>query len=84
VLSPEDIVECDTTDYGCDGGELSNVWHFLQKTGTTTDDCVPYTSGEGKVSQCPLQCQNDNVKFQEYKCERGSIVEAVNPEQIKE
>lgn len=26
VLSPEDLVSCDTTDYGCGGGYLENAW----------------------------------------------------------
>jgi cathepsin B len=26
VLSPEDMVSCDTTDYGCGGGYMENAW----------------------------------------------------------
>jgi cathepsin B len=26
VLSPEDLVSCDSTDYGCGGGYLENAW----------------------------------------------------------
>lgn len=63
MLSPEDILECDTKDFACDGGELNYVWSFLEQTGTTTDDCVPYSSGRGRVGQCPLKCVTDTTKF---------------------
>jgi len=53
ILSPETILECDTKDMGCNGGELEYVWNYLTTTGTTTDDCNPYTSGKGRVPQCP-------------------------------
>ncbi len=33
VLSPQYLVSCDTTDYGCQGGYLTNSWQFLQSTG---------------------------------------------------
>lgn len=52
VLSPETIVDCDTTDNGCEGGELKNVWTYLTKEGTTTDTCKPYVSGDGTVPKC--------------------------------
>lgn len=52
VLSPEAMLECDKTDMGCNGGELNRVWKFLTKTGTTTDQCLPYVSGQGDVPKC--------------------------------
>jgi len=56
VLSPEDMVECDKTDYGCQGGILYFAWNYLETTGVATDECVPYTSGAGKVDKCPTKC----------------------------
>lgn len=58
IFSPESLVECDKLDQGCNGGELKNVWNFLETDGIVTDECKPYTSGEGKVAQCNLQCQD--------------------------
>jgi cathepsin B len=29
VLSPEDLVSCDSSDYGCGGGYLENAWKYL-------------------------------------------------------
>lgn len=57
VLSPEDLVSCDTGDMGCNGGILSQAWKYLQNTGIVTDDCFPYTAGEGQAAPCPAgQC----------------------------
>jgi cathepsin B len=49
VLSPEDLVECDSANYGCDGGYLSYAWTFMRTNGIASDVCEPYTSGTGKV-----------------------------------
>jgi len=56
VLSPEAMVECDTTDMGCQGGYLQHAWAYLQAQGIPTEDCMPYTSGTGEVEACPAQC----------------------------
>ena len=72
-LSPQDMVSCDNTDYGCKGGELSNAWNYLTNTGIVTDDCLPYTAGIGQVDQCPAndKCSEDSMgeKWKKYKCE---------------
>ena len=44
---------------GCDGGWLGVVQNHLIKVGTTTDKCVPYTSGKfGKSGECPEKCED--------------------------
>jgi len=38
------------------------VWAFLEKTGTTTDVCVPYTSGTaGVTGTCPTKCKSGSA-----------------------
>jgi len=71
-MSPEYIVACDTTDYGCNGGYLSNEWQFLASTGTTSDKCVPYTSGSGDVPPCPSKCA-DGSAITLYKADASTI-----------
>lgn len=44
VLSPQDLVACDTTDYGCGGGYLDHAWAYMTNPGVVTDSCDPYTS----------------------------------------
>lgn len=56
VLSPQYLVSCDNTDYGCEGGYLDNAWEFVENNGLCTDTCFPYQSGSGDVPPCPTQC----------------------------
>jgi cathepsin B len=57
-LSPQDAVSCDNTDYGCNGGYLSNSMTYAQGTGIVSRACFPYVSGDGSVPPCPYKCQN--------------------------
>ncbi|EET02635.1 Cathepsin B-like cysteine proteinase [Giardia duodenalis] len=57
TYSPQYVVSCDHGDMACDGGWLQSVWRFLTKTGTTTNECVPYQSGTtGARGTCPTKC----------------------------
>lgn len=56
VLSAEDMVSCDETDHGCEGGTLPDAWKYLTDTGIVTDDCMPYTAGSGRAPACTDQC----------------------------
>jgi cathepsin B len=72
VMSPEYILECDTTNMGCQGGYLNKVWDFLVHTGTTSDTCRPYTSGSGTVGgKCSNTC-SDGSPLTLYKA-TGSV-----------
>jgi C1A family cysteine protease len=38
------------------------VWYFLEKTGTSTDTCNPYTSGSaGVTGTCPTTCKDKSA-----------------------
>jgi cathepsin B len=77
VLSPEDLVECDHTDMGCNGGWIGNAWKYMENTGIATDSCMPYTSGAGKSGSCPTKCA-DGKAMKMFKCKSGSVVEATS------
>lgn len=56
-LSEQFVVSCDISNFGCDGGYMSYVYNFLTNTGTTVEECFPYTSGiEGVVPDCIEGC----------------------------
>jgi len=72
VLSPQYIVSCDQGNLACNGGEINKVWAFLEESGTTTDECTPYVSGDGKfVPKCNNVCTS-NKAIQQYKAVKGS------------
>jgi len=66
VLSPEDMVSCDTGDMGCNGGQLARAWSYLENTGIVTDSCFPYGAGQGKAPKCQSKCA-DSEQFTKTK-----------------
>jgi len=43
-LSEEDLVQCDTTDNGCNGGLMDNAFAWVEQHGIATEAAYPYTS----------------------------------------
>jgi len=58
IFSPQDLVSCDTAtgDMGCNGGYVPNSWDYIKDTGLASDDCMPYTSGDGDSGTCASTC----------------------------
>jgi len=82
ILSPEDMVSCDHTDMGCNGGWMDSAWEYLESTGAVTDSCFPYTAGSGSAPACKSTCV-DGSKQIKYKCKANSIVHPTSAEAIK-
>ena len=64
-LSPQYLISCYLND--CEKGEyLINAEFALVEYGTVTEECFPYTSGDGEViDDCPSKCKN-NEEFKLY------------------
>jgi cathepsin B len=77
VLSAQDLVSCDSDNYACQGGYLSNAWNYLLNTGAVADDSFPYTSGTGNVEQCPANLGH------KYKCQAGTVQQYSSVDAIK-
>lgn len=58
----------------CNGGYLNRVWSYLTNTGTVSDGCDPYVSGNRYVPSCPAKCSSTSQLFTKYKCASGSVV----------
>lgn len=82
ILSPQDMVSCDTNNYGCNGGYMDLSWEYLEHHGIVTDDCFPYTSGSGLAPKCTDKCVNGEP-FTKFKCASGSIRQSRGVDQIK-
>jgi C1A family cysteine protease len=63
-LSPQEIVDCDTSDSGCNGGDPREALGWVQQQGgLDTDACYPYTAQDGTCasSQCTPSATINNV-----------------------
>merc|ERR1712232_381596 len=65
-LSEQELVDCDQTDHGCQGGLPSNAFEFLisSKTGLETESEYPYHPAVGK---CREQKSNEVVFIASWK-----------------
>jgi C1A family cysteine protease len=53
ALSPEQIVDCDTVDQGCNGGDTPTAFAYVtQAGGLESDAAYPYTAGSGESGTC--------------------------------
>ena len=82
VLSPEDLVSCDHSNSGCNGGWIGSAFEYFESDGIVEDSCFPYTAGQGVEPACTAKCVND-APFKKYKCAKGSVVHLDDPELIK-
>jgi len=74
TLSAQDAISCDSSDWGCNGGQPKNVWKFLSDTGVSTNDCTPYVSGPGKTNgTCSSTCSSNSMPYKKYKCEHSNF-----------
>jgi len=62
-LAPEDIVTCDTGNYGCNGGLLTQTVDFLIREGVTTQDCKAYQSSTGVNGFCSFSCDDPTISY---------------------
>jgi C1A family cysteine protease len=53
LLSMEQIVDCDTTDQGCNGGLPSNAYNYVNSAGGLDNYAnYPYVAGDGQAGSC--------------------------------
>jgi len=86
VLSPQDMVSCDSGDMACQGGLLNKAWSYLETTGIVAEQCFPYVSGDGKnLPHCPHgNCQDSTSKYTKYRAVAGSSKAFTCSNQIKQ
>jgi len=66
ALGAQDPTSCDTSNFGCDGGNLAPVWKYMLSTGVVSEECYPYLMGtchhpgcsELPTPKCNKTCHN--------------------------
>jgi len=73
TLAPEQIVDCDTSDSACNGGEPSSAYNYVAEAGgLDTESSYPYTAGEsGSASTCNFQASSVAAKVSSYNSVSG-------------
>jgi len=56
--SPQYLLDCDTAESGCNGGNPNSAWSFLVKSGAPSEACYPY---QGVQKSCPSKCSNGSA-----------------------
>ncbi|KAH7829922.1 putative cathepsin B6 cysteine protease [Monocercomonoides exilis] len=77
MLSVQDLVSCDKSDSGCKSGSGPIVTKWLASNGVTTEECLPYVSGNGRVPSCPTKCANGS-RIVRYKYEKAETYTVKN------
>eukprot|EP00620_Florenciella_sp_RCC1587_P018045 CAMPEP_0182571136 /NCGR_PEP_ID=MMETSP1324-20130603/12288_1 /TAXON_ID=236786 /ORGANISM="Florenciella sp., Strain RCC1587" /LENGTH=326 /DNA_ID=CAMNT_0024785645 /DNA_START=51 /DNA_END=1031 /DNA_ORIENTATION=+ len=85
ILSPEQITQCDSTSYGCNGGWTENAYDYVQSAGgMCSESDYPYTSGSGTTGTCKRSLPSTSCAITGYKTISGesamaSYVESTGP-----
>lgn len=83
TLSPQQLVDCDLIDHGCQGGFLTTPFIYYSLVGANTDDCYgEYVSG--KTGSASRICFLTKWSCKAYRAKLTSIRWLMNPEAIKE
>jgi C1A family cysteine protease len=67
VLSPEQIVDCDTVDQGCNGGDTPTGFEYVtQAGGLESESAYPYTAGSGDAGNCQFDASSVVAKINNF------------------
>ena len=64
-LSPQNLVDCDTSNHGCEGGFMDNAFEYMiSQGGIDTEDSYPYIDGD---EECKFNNDTIGATISSYK-----------------
>ncbi len=82
-FSVQELISCDYENFNCQGGDLEQVWKYLQIKGTVTEKCFPYGNKyEEVLKKCPKKCENGETKIY-FKSKNYKKFDFSNSDEIK-
>jgi len=57
MLSPQQLLSCDTLNRACEGGDLDTAWNFVEQQGLVSEICFPYQADSSVP--CSAQCAGE-------------------------
>ncbi len=70
-LSPQQLVDCDTSNGGCNGGWYSGSFHYVKENGIVEESNYPYTGADG---QCNVPSSARVIRIDDFKgCEQCTL-----------
>jgi C1A family cysteine protease len=77
ILSPEQIVQCDTTSSGCNGGWTEHAYNYVKKAGGIEQNSdYPYSSYQGVTGSCKVTASKFVIGVTSYTTISGSSASA--------
>merc|ERR1712225_219297 len=82
-FSEQQLVSCDDTNNGCNGGLMDNAFSWLEKNGgICTEADYGYSSAEGSVAKCDTSCSKvpgtTPTKFTDVEASDSAMMDALN------
>jgi C1A family cysteine protease len=72
MLSPEQVVDCDTTSQGCNGGWTEHAYKYVTKAGgIETEKDYPYSAYQGKAGSCKATKSKYAIAVSSYNTIKG-------------
>ncbi len=78
ILSPEQIVQCDKTSFGCNGGFTESAYKYVKNVGGLSQNAdYPYTSYLGVTGTCSASSSKFVVTATSYSTIGGASTSAI-------
>jgi hypothetical protein len=86
ILGPEQIVDCDTVDQGCNGGDTPTAFEYVtQQGGLDTEASYPYTAGDsGTGGSCAYEQSSVAASISNYTWAIAECTDSCNSQSMSD